>query len=287
MVSLVVALALASGCSSRRVTTDAPDAGLLEFDAAMIVGPDAGAADAHTPSPDSGHDAGRPACTASMSADGVLTNHPEATFTNLGGPLVLRTAHVTVVDGSSTNALVVFGEIENTGTSIQCTPLPNLYVGDLHLDAVASGPAAIVAGTVSEACIPPGERGVVFGIVDDVSPSIVSPLTSVQYAMNGQGTYPPFDTSGVPVIESSELQSTSTGWVVAGTARVAVPIRNVRLEFYGRNECGLVYGNWTAFPGDSVTEAAGTFDFQTYPDEIDPMADAPHDWLAYASYIQD
>src|SRR5689334_7568149 len=113
-------LLLVAGCAPRTSETPGPDGDVLTFDAAMLSPrEDAGAAI----DDDAGSDAGAPTtCTASMSAGGVLTNHPEIAFTNLGGPLVISTAYLAVIERETTNTFFGYCEVENTGTTIQCTP---------------------------------------------------------------------------------------------------------------------------------------------------------------------
>lgn len=282
----LLGLALIAGCSSRTSETPRPDADVLHFDAAMLARPDGGSLDDADIPGDAGQpDAGPPSCTASMSADGVLTNHPEATFRNLGGPLVLRTAYIDVIERPTLTSFIMFGEVENTGTTIQCTPLPDLYVSYLRLYPTVEGPPAIQSGTVSSTCIPPGGRGVLFAIENDVSPSILEPLTLVEYAMDSRAPFGAVDTTANPLIETSEVRMTSTGLVIGGTARTFVPIENVSIEFFGRNACGLVYSSWTAYPEDFETTRVGTFEFETFPETFDQL-EIPVSWVGFASYIR-
>lgn len=277
--TICIVLGWAAGCGPRSSDTPSPDGDVLTFDAAMLEPPpDAGASDG-------GEDAGVPSCTASMSADGVLTNHPELTFRNLGGPLVIRTAYLTVVDRTSFHTFLMWAELENTGTEIECTPLPDLYVSFLHLYPTVAGPPGIQSGTVSSVCIWPGQRGVMFAIENDVGSSFLEGLTMIEYAGDSWAAFDTPDTSGNPLIETAELRMGEFGMVVAGRARTFVPIENVRLEFFGRNPCGLIFTSMDAYPEDFETSRVGTFDFETFSDPLEPT-EIPVELFGFATYIQ-
>lgn len=207
-------------------------------------------------------------CTATVS-DGVLTNVDGVEFFgNAGSGVEITTANFFTVERESGTTLFVYGEVENQGSSLECS----LFL-DLTLDGFFV-PVSILAAPAYENpfpgssnwCLSPGEVGGFQAIENDVPPDLVENLREVDYEVDFLTFGDELPHGAMPTLVSSEIQfSEDQEPLVAGVLRTDpfTQVFNLSLDFYLRNSCGLVVGVVGGLVGNPRTGVQ--FDFTTPP----------------------
>jgi hypothetical protein len=208
--------------------------------------------------------------TASVSADGVLTNDPQLHFTKLGGDIVITSAYFQLQALPSFNSVQVWGDLRNNGPRQLCIPLADTFtIGSQDVLVVVEGkPYMDSFSQVSDVCIEPGASAVFNGIQNQVSASLLSGSSTVSYQITGLTLSPaatphPLD----PEVLSAAPKQVSLGWDLAGQMRTRSDIiYNLGVDVFIRDANGLLYDDTSAFPGNlGDLPALTTIDFESSP----------------------
>ncbi|HEX9294284.1 MAG TPA: hypothetical protein VF881_00560 [Polyangiaceae bacterium] len=201
------------------------------------------------------------------STEGVLTNHPEFHFVKSSGPFEIASIYLRLDRLPTFNSIRLWGDLKNTSTQQQCVPLVTSFtIGQQQVLVIVQGPAYHGFSKVTDVCLEPGAKGVIRGIQNNVSATLLDAPTTVSYAMTGLSLSGETRDLAEPQIVTASVKNTSLGWVLAGTMKAGTAdIYNLQVSFYIRDPSGLLYNNAFAFPGNLATIAAfSTFDFETY-----------------------
>lgn len=221
-----------------------------------------------------------PATTAS---DGTLTNLIGASFVKTGGALVITSFYAAIDVLPSYNAIHLWGDIENRGSSIECIPLVTLAINNYDVLTVATGPAYRGSTSVSTSCLPPGGRGVISGIDSNVSSTLLDGATTVTYSFDTTVISGAVPHPGAPTLTGVTVDGASGSYAITGTMRAgSVDIYNVDLDFFIRDSSGLLRDEQNAFPGDLGTIVAGSATPFTTSGSVDAFAR----YVEFPSFIE-
>ncbi|MFK7988216.1 MAG: hypothetical protein AB8I08_19505 [Sandaracinaceae bacterium] len=273
-----ILISLCVACDGR---TDAPYDGVLTFDAGGYA-----PLDATPPVLDSGtEDASRPDASVSdasvpdvvvpgegtigMNPDGILTNVQRLTFINTGiNDLTMLNAALRMFqrgDGSWT--FFWAGELENVGVNTHCVVDIEVTMAGRDVLSVVDQPMWATEssiGTSRLGCIGPGQRGIFWGVENDLEEGFIDRISGVFYEPTSLVRNEAFLDSASPVVVNREVRLTEDGeWGVrAGFRTNATPIYNFSTNAFPRIE-GLLWGAVAIYHLEDVP-AFTTFEDQSF-----------------------
>jgi hypothetical protein len=217
-------------------------------------------------------------------ADGVLTNLNGASFVNTGGNLVITSLYVRLDPFTGTYSVRFWGDFENRGSSTACIPNPTVAINGYDVLAIARGPAYKDTGTLSTVCVPPRGTGVVTGIDNAASGSLISASSNtVTYDFTSIVRTAAIPHPGTPVLRSATIVETAIGHAVSGNIEAgSVDIYNLSLNFFIRDSGGLLRDDQFDYVSDGGTVFANSsVAYQTY------TTDEPFSrWVQWPTFIE-
>jgi hypothetical protein len=196
---------------------------------------------------------------ANRTAEGVSTNLSGAVFVKTTGNLVITSLYVTLEVLSSFNSIQFWGDFENRGSSLECIPNPTVAINGYDVLAIADAPAYKDTSTVSTACVVPGGTGVLSGIDNDVSATLLEQGSNVTYDFSSIVRPSAVPHPGAPTLVTAAVVNSLGSYVVSGNLRAgSVTVYNLSLNFFIRDSSGLIRDEDSAFPGDLGTITANS-----------------------------
>jgi hypothetical protein len=170
--------------------------------------------------------------------------------------------------GGSFNTITIHGEIENRDQEMRCIPLVDVSRLD-DVDILMIADAAPHQSDVSDltvACLPPGGRGVFRGIENEVSATILEDSQTFTYDISAlKRDYSPHPATPILLSMQRERSNDGTRRVSGQLMSAATPIYNLGIDFYTKDERGLVVDDTSAYPHDLDTIGANTIvDYESY-----------------------
>jgi len=226
-------------------------------------------------------------CRAGVS-DGVLTNLEDVFFFDSGSSdIAVQTANIFVVEREAQFTVFAYGEVQNTGSSVQCSFLMDLALGNQLLTAVVNTPTyqgQAPAGT--RGCLAPGEAGGFQALRNGVSEDLAENLTRVDYAISELSFGAEVPSQATPTVSSSEILFDSDDEpYVAGEARsTSQSISFLNMDFYLRNSCDLVVAVVKARPNVPGTNADFSFESAA---AVSQQGRDVEDYLLFQSFQND
>jgi hypothetical protein len=194
-------------------------------------------------------------------AEGVLTNLPSGAsiVSTTGGGLVITTLYVVLEVLPSLNAIQLWGDVENRGSSLECSPSITLAVNGYDVSTAVWGPAYKNASTLSTVCVAAGETAAIMGIDTNVSPTLLDQGAAITYAFDTIQSQNAVPHPGAPTLLTANVSTSVGSWVVGGDMNSGiVDVYNLSLDFFIRDSSGLLRDQESAYPNDLGTIPANT-----------------------------
>ncbi len=199
----------------------------------------------------------------------VRTNAPHIGLLNHGVDwLEIVSIFFRVRVGGSFNTITIHGEIENRDQEMRCIPLVDVSrLDDVDVLTIAdAAPHQSDVSDVTVACLPPGGRGVFRGIENEVSATILEDSKTFTYDISAlKRDYSPHPATPILLSMQRERGDDGTRWVSGQLMSAATPIYNLGIDFYAKDERGLVVDDTSAYPHELDTIGANTIvNYESY-----------------------
>jgi hypothetical protein len=260
-------LVLLVGCETR---ASDPIEGVLTFDASQLPAVDGGrAADAGPPGIDASTPVELDAGMIIVNDDGVLTNEPTIQFVNTGiTTLVITSASFRMFQRDDGGwSFFWAGELENRGANTHCIVDIEANLGGMDvLTVVDSAQYAITdsIGVTRLQCMAPGEKGVFWGIENDLFETFVDSIFTVFYEPSSLIRNEAYHDPARPLLTDADafLTEESTWGVRASFTLGSIPVYNFTATFYPRAG-GLLWNAITVYHLEDVP-AFGSFEADSF-----------------------
>lgn len=185
--------------------------------------------------------------------NGVLTNHPELTYTASNGGFTVTTLNMRVRTTSS-NTLMIYGDVTNTSGSTKCLVDVTVNVGSTSATGLVYGTEWVDDGSSfgsPTSCLGAGESAPFVATASNVSSTAITSASNVSFVFSdftlAVGTYVPHTARPVSVT-STRTTSDSCGSIVHVTLSASpTTIYNVAVGIFARDANGLLTDWATAY----------------------------------------
>ena len=198
---------------------------------------------------------------ATVNANGVLSPFPHIDYRILTPGFTIVSVNFTLTeDGGSSPLLEMFAEIRNSGTTVECSFLPDVSLDFHDIVGLVDTPPFYNEYTtsVTHDCLAPGEIGVIRGVARGVYQADIDTARSltIDIGPNTIGT----STRALdgPLVLRADIIESASGWVVDGDLSIATTIYNYGYVALARDYRGVLVDELLAFPAELGTLSGGS-----------------------------
>jgi|GEM_PF-6517022 len=203
---------------------------------------------------------------ASMNADGTLTPYPNIAVSLIPAEdySLVSFNLISIEDGDERGPLLkIYAELKNESADLKCLFLPTVYLGFSEVVAVVDGEQyyaqlSTSLSSISDACIAPGETGIMFGAERGISQADLDSATSLEITPDPSTIATDYVAAAAPVLSDAQVVLVDGLYALSGTLTYFEDIYNQAVTVYTRDARGLLVDDITAYPGDLGTHLTGT-----------------------------